>query len=105
MKITRFAMLAAGLLATAGAQAAGNPAAGQTRFESCLGCHGVTGYANIYPSFRVPKIAGQHAMYIETALKAYRDGTRQHPTMNAQAGAMTDAEIANIATYLESLRK
>ena len=104
MKITRFAVLAVGLLATAGTQAAGDPAAGQTRFESCLGCHGVTSYSNIYPSYRVPKIAGQHAMYIEVALKAYRDGTRQHPTMNAQAGALTDTEIANMATYLESLR-
>ncbi len=104
MKITRFALLAAGLLATAGAQAAGDPAAGQTRFESCLGCHGVESYNNVYPTFRVPKIAGQHAMYIEIALKAYRDGTRPHPTMAAQAGSMSDAEIANVAAYLESLR-
>lgn len=104
MKITRFALLAAGLLATAGAQAAGDPAAGQTRFESCLGCHGVESYNNVYPTYRVPKIAGQHAMYIDSSLKAYRDGSRTHSTMNAQAGSLTDAEIADIAAYLESLR-
>ena len=102
---SHFALLAAGLLTIAApAMAAGDPAAGQTRFESCLGCHGVESYNNVYPTYRVPKISGQHAQYVESALKAYRSGERTHPTMSAQAGSLTDTEIANLAAYLESLR-
>ena len=36
-------------------------------------------------------------------LKAYREGQRNHPSMKAVAGSMTDQDIADIAAYYSSL--
>jgi len=70
---------------------------------TCLGCHGIEGYRNAYPSYRVPKLGGQKAGYLVIALKAYRSGERSHPTMQAQATSLTDREIEDVAAYLASL--
>jgi cytochrome c553 len=83
--------------------AAGDAVAGKEIGYTCLGCHGIEGYRNAYPSYRVPKLGGQMAGYIEVALKGYRDGTRQHPTMSAQAMSLSDTEIADVAAYLASI--
>ncbi|HET7266534.1 MAG TPA: cytochrome c [Oleiagrimonas sp.] len=80
-----------------------NKKAGRTFVYTCAGCHGITGYQNIYPTYHVPLIAGQNADYIEKALHEYRTGIRKHPTMGAQAEGMTDQDIVNIAAYLSSL--
>ena len=83
--------------------AEGDAAAGKELGYTCLGCHGIEGYRNAYPSYRVPKLGGQMAGYIEVALRGYRDGTRKHPTMSAQATSLTDQEIADISAYLASI--
>lgn len=83
--------------------AAGDAEAGKVKAYTCTGCHGIPGYNNVYPTYNVPKIAGQNYDYIVTALKAYRSGERQHETMSAQASSLTDAEIDNIATWLSGL--
>lgn len=83
--------------------AEGDVVAGKELGYTCLGCHGIEGYRNAYPSYRVPKLGGQKAGYLEIALKGYRDGTRQHPTMAAQATSLTDQEISNVAAYLASI--
>jgi cytochrome c553 len=85
------------------AYAEGDAAAGKELGYTCLGCHGIDGYRNAYPSYRVPKLGGQKAGYIEIALRGYREGTRQHPTMAAQATSLTDQEIADVAAYLASI--
>ena len=85
------------------AAAEGNPEAGKEIGYTCLGCHGIEGYRNAYPSFRVPKLGGQKAGYIEIALKGYRNGTRKHPTMVAQATSLSDQEIADVAAYFASI--
>ena len=86
------------------AMAAGDAQAGMQKAETCIGCHGIAGYKNTYPSFRVPKLRGQHASYIILALKAYRAQERKHPTMRAQAGPLTDQDIEDIAAYIASLK-
>lgn len=96
---------AAGILAAvgfAGSAAAqeGDPEAGRIKASTCMGCHGIEDYSNVYPTFAVPRLGGQHADYIESALKAYRDGQRNHPTMNAQASSLSDQDMADIAAYL-----
>lgn len=91
-------VVGAGTWAQAAVQ--GDAAAGRIQFESCRGCHAIPGYRNAYPSYVVPKLGGQHADYIVSALKAYRDGQRQHPTMQAQAGSLTDQDMRDIAAYL-----
>ncbi|MEJ2127210.1 MAG: c-type cytochrome [Woeseiaceae bacterium] len=83
--------------------AEGDPAAGAKIGYSCLGCHGVPGYRNAYPSYRVPKLGGQKAAYLVIALKGYREGMRPHPTMGAQASSLTDQQIEDVAAYLASI--
>jgi len=82
--------------------AEGNEEQGRELGFTCLGCHGIEGQRNAYPSFRVPRLGGQGRDYIENALRAYRDGTRPHPTMHAQASSLTDADIENLLAWLET---
>lgn len=82
------------------AQGEGDVATGAQKFYNCMGCHGIPGYSNAYPTFHVPRLGGQHAAYIEAALKAYRSGARKHPTMQAQASSLSDGDIQDIAAYL-----
>ena len=63
---------------------------GEKVVSTCLGCHGVKSYGNIYPSYRVPKLANQHKDYIVSALNAYKSGLRKHPTMQAHAMNLND---------------
>ena len=94
---------ATALFATAGADAAGDKAAGKKLVYTCAGCHGVPGYSNAYPQYPVPKIAGQNEQYIINALHGYQSGDRAHPTMGAQAQSLSDTDIQNVAAYLSSL--
>ena len=110
--ITGFRLAAAGILsfavaalAPAPAQAEGDPERGAELAYTCLGCHGIASYRNAYPSYRVPKLGGQKAGYIELSLKAYRSGARPHPTMQAQGTSLSDQDIADLAAYFEGAEK
>ena len=72
--------------------------------STCLGCHGVVSYNNIYPTYKVPKLGNQHKDYIISALKAYRSGERSHPTMIAHAANLSDSDITKIAEYFSSFK-
>ena len=76
--------------------------AGRDKAETCLGCHAVEGYFNVYPTYRVPKLGGQSPGYILSALKAYKDGSRKHETMHANAENLSDKDMKEIAEYLSS---
>ena len=80
--------------------AEGDAAEGAKLGFTCLGCHGIEGYRNAYPSFRVPKLGGQKPGYVRAALMAYRAGTRPHPTMQAQASTLSDADIENLVAWI-----
>lgn len=97
------AALAAVLLAVTATASAADPQAGKVKFNTCLGCHGVPGYTNVYPSYHVPKLGGQHVDYLTAALKEYRAGQRAHPTMQANASGLDEAASADVAAYLSSL--
>ncbi|MDJ0700740.1 MAG: cytochrome c [Woeseiaceae bacterium] len=103
MKIVAVATVLAASFLALPSWAAGNLEDGEEIAYSCLGCHGIEGYRNMYPSFRVPKLGGQKAAYLEVALKGYRDGTRSHPTMIAQAESLSDQDITDVAAYLATL--
>jgi cytochrome c553 len=80
--------------------AAGNPEAARAHVSMCTGCHTIPGYQSAFPRvYRVPKIGGQSARYIEAALQAYKKGDRSHPTMAAIAAGLTDQQILDIAAY------
>jgi len=96
-------ILAAAAASTAHAQqpaAGGDASAAQPYISMCTGCHSIPGYQASFPRvYRVPKIAGQSAGYIEAALRGYAKGERSHPTMNGIAKTLTDKQIADIAAY------
>lgn len=105
---TRTAIVIAALLFASAtiwqsASAAGDVDRGEALAYTCLGCHGIEGYRNAYPSYRVPRLGGQKAAYLIVALHGYRAGTRPHPTMTAQASSLTDQQIEDIAVYLASV--
>lgn len=79
---------------------AGNAEAAKPHISMCTGCHTIPGYQSSFPQvYRVPKLGGQSAKYLEAALQAYKKGDRNHPTMKAIAGGLTDQQIADIAAY------
>lgn len=93
-------LAAAPLIATAQDKKAGAPAAADAPVSMCIGCHAIPGYQASFPQvYRVPKIGGQSPQYIESALKDYRQGNRNHPTMVGIAKGLTDAQIAALAAY------
>ena len=103
--ITRYSkfqlvIAAIALFFTAQASMAGDAARGEVIVDTCKGCHAVEGYQNVYPTYHVPRVAGQSAAYIASALTLYRDGNRDHSTMTAQAGSLSDQDIQDLAAYL-----
>ncbi len=83
----------------------GNIDAAKEKISMCIGCHGIQGYKASFPEvYRVPKIAGQNAAYIEAALRQYASGARTHPTMDAISKALSDQDIADLAAYYANLK-
>ncbi len=71
---------------------------------ACAGCHGATG-AGLPAQY--PRLAGQHAEYLEAQLKAFRSGERKNDANNMMrtiAGRMSDPEIAAVADFAAGLR-
>ena len=90
-------------LATAVQAAEGDTERGRQIAYSCLGCHGIEGYRNAYPSYRVPKLGGQKAAYLVVALEGYKAGSRQHTTMQGQEQSLSEKDIADVSAYLATL--
>lgn len=78
----------------------GDVSAGRLKASTCMGCHGVPTYDRAYPSYDVPKLGGQHAQYLAKALRDYRSGKRNFPTMHAQASTLNKQDVADIAAFL-----
>ena len=78
LAIASFALfLGLGTAARAQDAKAGDAAAGEKKVQMCIGCHNIPGYQASFPEiYKVPKIAGQNAKYIVSALTAYRKGER-----------------------------
>ena len=66
----------------------------------CQACHGAQGDGRQ----RYPRVAGQSSEYLTRALRHYKDpkGKRNNPTMSALAAALSDAEIADLSSWLET---
>jgi cytochrome c553 len=98
--VPSLALVAVALVATVPARAAGDAAKGKEIAYTCLGCHGIESYKNVYPTFSVPKLRGQHPEYIVGALQAYASSERSHATMHAHAVSLSDQDMQDIAAYL-----
>jgi cytochrome c553 len=79
---------------------------------ACMACHGPDGGGN--PGAGYPRLAGQHADYVQTMLKSFRSESlgNAQPAKNAPAktlimpaiaGRLTEADIAALASYVEGL--
>ena len=84
----------------------GDAKAGEKKIAMCIGCHGIAGYQASFPEiYKVPKIAGQSAAYIVSALTGYKKGDRRHPTMRGMADNLSEQDMADIAVYYAALGK
>ena len=78
----------------------GDPERAKAKISMCVGCHGIPEYRTAYPYvYRVPLIAGQTPQYIASALRGYKSGERNHPSMVGIAKTLTDEDIADLAAY------
>jgi len=93
-----FGFAALGALAQAPVQ--GNAEAGKNKVFQCQGCHGIEGWKTAFPEvYRVPRLGGQKPAYIVAALKEYKSGARDFPTMRAMTNNLSDQDMADIAAY------
>jgi cytochrome c553 len=78
----------------------GDATVGKTKIAMCIGCHGIVGYQASFPEvYKAPKISGQGAAYIVSALNAYQKGERRHPSMRGIGETLTPQDMADIAAY------
>ncbi len=85
---------------------AGDAKAGEKKAALCIGCHGIPDYKATFPEvYRVPKIAGQNAKYIASALAQYKKGDRKHPTMRAVATSLSEQDMADLAAFYSTEAK
>ena len=96
----RLVIAAAFAVVSVPALAAGDAAAGAKKNFQCQGCHGIPGWKTAFPEiYQVPKLGGQKAPYLVSALKAYKTGDRDHPTMRAVVADLSDQDMEDLAAY------
>jgi cytochrome c553 len=66
----------------------------------CAGCHGEDGIALVED---VPNLAGENRVYIETQLKAFRNGQREHEVMTPIAMELTEEELRQVSDWFASV--
>ncbi len=94
--------MATGTWGVADARAEGDVERGEALAYTCMGCHGIPGYRNAFPTFRVPKLGGQHEQALYLALVEYAERRRSHATMYAQAATFSDQDKRDIAAWFAS---
>ncbi len=98
--ITAVSLLAGFAASAQAADIVGNAKAAEGKVAMCIGCHAIAGYRTAYPEvYRVPLLGGQNQAYLESALRAYKNGDRHFASMRAIAASLTDQDIADIAAY------
>jgi cytochrome c553 len=69
--------------------------------RGCIGCHGAGGVSTVTTN---PSLKGRNGDFIRQNLTDFRSGARKNPVMNAMAAGLKDADIENIADYIDSLQ-
>lgn len=77
----------------------GNPYSG---IASCASCHGPKGHG----SDSLPRLAGQHAQYLELQLKKFnaRERTNDNAVMHAVASRLTELEAKAVSAYISGMK-
>ncbi len=86
--------------APAGSRGAAGGAKVRELARQCSACHGAAGRPQ-NPAW--PSLAGQNATYLSTAMTAFRDGQRTSPYMSPVARALSDADIAALASHYSAM--
>jgi cytochrome c553 len=81
------------------AVAEGDATAGQAKSAICAACHGADGNSAV-PNW--PKLAGQHAAYIERQTALIKSGDRSVPEMMGIVAGMSEQDLRDIAAYYSS---
>jgi cytochrome c553 len=68
--------------------------------QLCAACHGPDGIAVIEDA---PHLAGENTIYLQTQLKAFRSGARQHEVMTEISQSLTDDEIVQLSNWFASV--
>lgn len=107
VKFVSIALLASlGSAFAADDKAAADPARGAELYANgdaargvmaCVACHGAAGNSTIAQN---PKLAGQHAAYLQKQLHDFQSPARNNAVMSAIAKGMTAADIRNVAAYV-----
>lgn len=79
---------------------AGDLEAGKKKAKQCRTCHGIDGIARIPIA---PHLAGESAVYLETQLKAFRFGHREHEMMTVVAKKLSDEDISDLAAWYSAI--
>lgn len=76
----------------------GKPADG---VAACASCHGAQGYG----TDTLPRLAGQHALYIENQIKAFtkRERANDNAVMQTIAVKLSEAEVKAVAAYISGM--
>ena len=65
-----------------------------------MSCHGANGLS---VALDAPNLAGEGNIYIDTQLKAFRLGKRQHDIMSEIAADLTDEDIRAVADWYANI--
>lgn len=68
--------------------------------QACVSCHGADGISQLLDA---PNLAGETNIYIDTQLKAFRRGQRQHDVMTEVAKDLSDADIRALADWYSAI--
>ena len=90
-------------LSMGGLQAAGNAEQGKTKAAACIACHGPDGNSPSNPLW--PKLAGQHAKFLEKQLHDFKSGARNDATMTGMVAALSDQDMADLAAYFSAQQR
>ena len=75
---------------------AAEPPPKPARLGLCAACHGESGQA---VAADAPHLAGQKETYLRQALAAYRSGARDVAVMRAAVGALSEADMDQLARW------
>ena len=100
--LSKLALLTSAIVALTDVSAiAADIEAGKKKARACRTCHGMDGIAKIPIA---PHLAGESQVYLETQLKAFRNGKREHEMMTVVAKGLSDEDISNVSKWYSSIK-
>lgn len=85
---------------------AADVAKGKDLYQKCIACHGADGYGK--KSQQAPMLAGQHSWYTSKQIKDIKNKVRVSGNVNKMypfVKNLSDNEVEDLATYIETLPK